>query len=172
MNHRSIYSSSESVPQVSEPIEAPRAVDSLHLPEASLTFDEHLEQPMMPRHIDVPDGKSVVFDEGHEGTEEKVKPRVMNPHGRETDIRLLESNLVEEPFVAANVDGKNAHLYYEGKKMLVERLLSEYKLSDGARIEKRTFPLRLTPEVLTNEDRNRGVLAEHYRLHEASVWSE
>jgi hypothetical protein len=64
----------------------------------------------------------------------------MNPHRRETDIRLSESKLVEDLIAAANLLGKNAHPYYEGRKMRVGCRLSEYRLPDGARVEMRKSP--------------------------------
>jgi hypothetical protein len=67
----------------------------------------------------------------------------MNPHRRETDITLPDSLLVEELIIKANLHGKNAHPYYDGRKMRVGRRLSEYNLSDGARIEMRTSSQRL-----------------------------
>ena len=74
-----------------------------------------------------------------------VKLHVVTPHKREMDIRLSQSKLVEDLIAAVDLLGKNVHAYYQGTKLRVGRRLSDYKLSDGARIEMRRYwsPQRL-----------------------------
>jgi hypothetical protein len=71
------------------------------------------------------------------------------------DILLSESTLVEDLIAAAGLLGKNVNAYYQGKKMRAGRRLSEYMLSDSARVEMRTSPQRLALfHVFTKQNRH------------------
>ena len=67
-----------------------------------------------------------------------IKLRVITPHRHEIDVRLHQSKLVEDLLIAVNLLDRNVDAYYQGKRMLEGRCLSDYKLPDGAHIEMRT----------------------------------
>jgi hypothetical protein len=94
-------------------------------------------------HVEMPTSMRSMHNTRYTGVVKSIKLRVISPHKREVEIRLPESKLVEDLLITSNLYGKNVHAYYQGRRLLEGRRLSEYELPDGARIEMRSSPQRL-----------------------------
>ena len=69
--------------------------------------------------------------------QEWIKLRIIDPHGSKYEASLMLTDRVERILHAVQYRDKSAHAYpyYEGKRLQKTRLLSYYKIPDGACIE-------------------------------------
>ena len=69
---------------------------------------------------------------------------VVNIRRQKFNVSFHVSDLVEEILIAFNEHEHDVHPYHNGKRLLKGRLISDYELPHGARIDLRMFSQQLS----------------------------
>jgi hypothetical protein len=133
VNRKSMQFSSKtkSVPHGSEPIRAPRTIDSF-----------------IPVHN---------FAESSSPQASKIRLHITDPAKRTSVMLLQSTDKVEQVLVATGHQHARLHVYFNGKKLRPRRSLSYYQVTDGSRLDIRMFAWSysnisfvLTPTLLSS----------------------